>query len=132
MGMYINDKMCEILGWQVIQSINVLRDGLDGEGFPVNCCPICCGPCSSLNEALDDHLLHIYLDSLLSEHPYIKSGGWSYWSKKRGGLRINKIKRMWFNEDGTHKAICAWSDGKDDSARFHKLVLKDSKKARKK
>ena len=132
MGMYASDKMAEILGWQVIQTINILQDGLDDEGWPVNCCPICCDPCSALNEALDDMLLLDDLESMLFDHPYIKSGEWAYWSKKRAGLRVNKIKRMWFKEDGSHKAICAWSDGKDDSASFHKAVLKDAKKARKK
>lgn len=128
----LSDKMAEILGWQVIGQINMLRDGLDDEGFPVNCCPICCGPCSALNEALDEVILRDDLEFLLMDHPYIRNGGWAYWSKKRGGLRINKIKRMWFKEDGSHKAICAWSNGKDDSARIHRAVLKDAKKARKK
>lgn len=33
------------MAWQVIGQINDLEDELDMSDFPLNCCPICCGPC---------------------------------------------------------------------------------------
>jgi hypothetical protein len=129
MGMFISNELAEMLGWQVIQSINILQDGLDDEGWPTNCCPICCGPCSSLNEILDDPIRLGALNDLLMSHPYVRSG-WGFWKSKGQTLRVKRIKAMWFKLDGTHKAICAWSDGKDISETFHRPVLKKLRKAR--
>lgn len=133
MGTFISNELAEALGWQVIQSINILEDGLDDEGWPVNCCPICCGPCSALNEILDSPYWLSMLNNLLASHPYIKDGGsWRYWKPKGQTLRVKRIKTMWFKLDGSHKAICGSVDGKDISDEFHAAVLKDVKKARKK
>ncbi len=129
MGMFISNELVEALCWQVIGQINMLTDSFDDEGHPTNCCPICCGPCAALNAILDNPYRLDMLNNMLAGHPYVRSG-WDFWKPKGLTLRVKRIKKMWFKLDGTHKAICAWSDGKDDSASFHKLVLKDAKKAK--
>lgn len=132
MGMFISNELAEALCWQVIGQINMLTDGLDDQGFPTNCCPICCGPCSALNEILDNSYRLSMLNNMLASHPYIKDGGgWDYWKPKGQTLRVKRIKKMWFKLDGSHKAICGSIDGKDISDEFHAGVLKDVKKARK-
>ena len=124
MGRFISTDTSVMLGWQVIQSINILRDGKDDEGMPVNCCPVCCGPCASLLKALSDPGMLATLNNLLMEHPYVKSG-WSYWKNKGQTLKVNKIKRMWFKPDGSRKAICMMSNGIDVSHQVHKASWKD-------
>ncbi len=128
MGMFISNELAEGLCWQVIGQINMLTDGLDDQGYPTNCCPICCGPCAALNEILDSQCRLGMLNNMLASHPFVQ--GWEYWKPKGQTLRVKRIKKMWFKLDGTHKAICGSIDGRDISDEFHELVLRDARRLR--
>lgn len=110
------------MAWQAIQSINLLGDGFDDDGMPVNCCPICCGPCHALNEMISDPAMLDQLSEAIKLTGY-HVDEWDYWSELSDGLHVGDIKAMWFNPDGSHKAICMSSDGVDESDVVHRAVL---------
>lgn len=120
--MYLHDKMVGMFAWQLIQSINMLEDGLDDEGWPRNCCPICCGPCSDLLAVLDNCCRLEELNTILADCGYIKSGGWTFWNDEKRELRVKKIKRFWFDEEGRHKAICLSVNGVNRSDEIHQAL----------
>jgi hypothetical protein len=122
MPKYVTDKMRNMLAWQVVQSLNILEDGFDEDGHPTNCCPVCCGPCHHLLEILDDPFLLDELNSILAECKYVVEGYWRFWNYNKQRLRVSKIKKLWFSEDGSHKAICMSSNGIDESDRLHRAI----------
>lgn len=123
--MYLINKMVNMLAWQVVQSINILKDGFDDEGSPTNCCPICCGPCHELLKILDDRDDREDLEAILVGCEYVSEGSWRFWNDKKQRLRVRKIKKLWFREDGSHKQICMSSDGIDQSDRVHRAIRED-------
>jgi len=95
----------EGLAWQVIGQINALEDGHDGDPrSPNNCCPICCGPCHALNVMLDDPIMLNQLSEIIALTRWANTG-WDYWHPD-GHLDAARIKSMWYNTDGTRKAVC--------------------------
>lgn len=119
---HLSDQMITALGWQVIQSINILQDDFDNEGTPTNCCPVCCGPCYWLLKTLDDPELLNELNRIIGMSEYAHTG-WTYWSRKKQSLKVKKIRKMWFKEDGSRKAICASIGGVDISDELHRDPL---------
>lgn len=116
-------EFMEAMAWQAIQSINMLGDGIDPEdGTPVNCCPICCGPCCALNEMISDPVMANQLSEAIKLTSW-NVGGWDFWSEIDDMLHVGDIKAMWFKPDGSHKAICMSSDGVDQSDIVHRAVL---------
>ena len=120
-SMYLSDQMITALGWQVIQSINVLQDDFDDDGMPTNCCPVCCGPCYWLLKVLNDPGLLGELNRIIGMSEYAHTG-WSYWSRKKQSLKVKKIKKLWFYENGQHKVVCMSSDGMDQSDQLHRAI----------
>lgn len=110
----LSSAMIEMLAWQVVQSVNILEDA---------CCPICCGPCSKLLKVLNDPGLLEELNDILAQCECVTEGGWYFWNSKKERLRVNKIKKMWFKKDGSHKAICASIGGVDISDELHRDPL---------
>jgi hypothetical protein len=117
-------ELTEIIGWQFVGQINLLRDGLDEQGDPVNCCPICCGPCAALLAALE-RPSHLSLINGYIRKTGWNTDGWDFWHTPHDGLHVGKIKAMWFNGDGTHKSVCTSGNGVDTSHEFHALVMED-------
>jgi hypothetical protein len=114
----------EALGWQVVGQINTLTDGVDGQGWPVNCCPTCCGPCHALLAMIEDPTMLNQLSEIIKLTGW-NTGGWDFWSEVDDMLHVGKIKAMWFNEDGSHKSICMSSDGTDTSEELHAMIRED-------
>jgi hypothetical protein len=117
-------EFMEALGWHVVGHIDALQDGLDDQGWPINCCPICCGPCHALNAMIDDPIMLNQLSEIIKLTGWA-TGGWDFWSEIDDMLRVGDIKAMWFNEDGSHKAVCSSENGVDTSREFHALVMED-------
>lgn len=117
-------ELTEIIGWQFVGQINTLRDGLHEQGDPVNCCPICCGPCAALLAALN-RPSHLSLINGYIRKTGWGTGDWDFWSEIDDGLHVANIKAMWFNEDGSHKAICTMESGVDTSEAFHAAIRED-------
>lgn len=117
-------ELTEIIGWQFVNTINLLRDGLDEQGNPVNCCPICCGPCAALLAALNRPSHLSLINSYIRKTGY-NTDHWDFWSCDRDGLRVGDIRAMWFNEDGTHKSVCMSSDGVNASEELHRMIRED-------
>lgn len=113
MTMYVSSPMIEMLAWQVVQSVNILEDA---------CCPICCGPCSELLKVLNDPGLLEELNDILAECEYVAEGGWDFWNFKKERLRVNKIKKLWFKKDGSHRLVCMSSKGIDQSDQLHQAI----------
>ena len=111
----------EALAWQVIGRINELQDGFDDEGFPTNCCPVCCGPCDALNTMISDPVMLNQLSEIILLTTW-HVDYWSFWDNGTGILDAAAIKSRWFKEDGSHKAICQMSNGVDESEMIHKAV----------
>lgn len=122
MGMYLNDRTLNMLAWQVVQSINILEDDFDEDGDPTNCCPVCCDPCHHLLKVLNNRNDREDLEAVLAECGYVVQGYWRFWNYNKQRLRVNKIKKLWFKEDGSHKAICVSSNGIDESDRLHRAI----------
>jgi hypothetical protein len=117
-------EFMEAMAWQAIGQINMLQDGFDDDGRPVNCCPICCGPCFALNVMISDPSMANQLSEAIQLTGY-HVDGWDYWSQLSDMLHVGDIKAMWFNADGSHKAICMSSDGVDESDVVHRAILAD-------
>lgn len=115
-------EFMEAMAWQAIHSLNILQDDVDDEGTPLNCCPICCGPCHALNEMISDPIMANQLSEAIKLTSW-NVGGWDFWSEIDDMLHVGDIKAMWFKPDGSHKAICMSSDGVDQSDVVHRAVL---------
>lgn len=125
MVMYLNNKLFNMLAWQVVNSINILEDGFTQDGDPTNCCPICCGPCYELLKILNNRNDREDLEAILAECEYVSDGGWRFWNDKKQRFRVKKIKKLWFGKDGGHKQICMSSDGVDQSDQIHRAIRED-------
>jgi hypothetical protein len=117
-------ELTEIIGWQFVNTINLLSDGLDEQGDPVNCCPICCGPCAALLAALN-RPSHLHLINGYIRKTGYNTDGWDFWSELEDGLHVGDIKAMWFNEDGSHKSVCMSSNGVNTSEELHRMIRED-------
>lgn len=119
--MQVHSALVDLFAWNFIQTVNILPDGEDGEGWPTNCCPVCCGPCSALNSVLSNSRRVVELQDLLRDTGYPQSG-WRFWDADMDLLDIKAIKAKWFKADGTHKAICVSENGVDKSAELHEAA----------
>jgi len=117
--MIIRARLSRMLGWQLMGAINVLRDGFDHDGEPLNCCPVCCNPCRELLRVLESPDELVELNALLAEEVGILGAGWDYWSDSKQGLKVNKILKLWFRKDRSLKAVCVSVDGVDQSEMWH-------------
>src|SRR5687768_1002019 len=118
-------EFMEGLAWQVIGQINTLRDGVDDQGWPVNCCPICCGPCHALLTMIEDPTMLNQLSEIIKLTGW-NTGSWDFWSEIDDMLHVGDIKAMWFKEDGSHKSVCQSSNGVDTSEELHALIRLDA------